>query len=129
MNKLNYFINKQIELFFKQTKKQKKEREIECATFVFDPLVNSLNSKREILHCRLRCSCFMSFSSVHTSRIMFHFYFLHCTVHLIHFIYHSPSRSHLLYLVVFILHGHSTSLSVSLFSQSRLWKLTTYECL
>ena len=47
----------------------------------------------------------------------------------IHFTYHSPSRSCLPYLVVFILHGHSTSLSVSLFSQSHLWKLTAYECL
>ena len=77
----------------------------------------------------LHCSCFISFPSVHTSLIMFHFYFLQSTVHLIHFTYHSPSRSCLPYLVVFILHGHSTSLSVSLFSQSHLWKLMTYECL
>ena len=42
--------------------------------------------------------------------------------------HHSPSHSHLPYLVALILHGHSTLLSVSLFSQSRLWKLTTYEC-
>ena len=63
-------------------------------------------------------------SSVHTSLVMFHF--LQSTAHLIHFIYHSP---YLPYLVVFILHGHSTLLSVSLYSQSRLWKLTAYECL
>ena len=64
----------------------------------------------------------ISFSLI--SLFKFHFYFLQSTVHLIHFTYHSPSRSCLPYLVVFILHGHSTSLSVSLFSQSRLWKLT-----
>ena len=69
-------------------------------------------------------SCFISFALVHTSLIMFHFCFLQSTVHIIHFTYHSQSRSCLPYLVVFILHGHSSSLSVSLFSQ----KLTTYEC-
>ena len=82
-----------------------------------------------ICQSTLHCSCFISLPQVHTSLIMFHFYFLQSTVHLIHFTYHSPSRSCLPYLVVFILHGHSTSLSVSLSSQSRLWKLTTYECL
>ena len=81
------------------------------------------------LHSTLNYSCCISFPSVHTSLIMFHFYFLQSTVHLIHFTYHSPSRSCLPYLVVFILHGHSTSLSVSLFSQSCFSKLTTYECL
>ena len=126
MSKLNSFINKQIELFFKKTEKKK---EIECVIFIFDPLVKSLNSKRGMLHYRLQCSCSISFPSIHTSLIMFHFYFLQSLVHLILFTYHSPSRSYLPYLVVFILHGHSTSLSVSLFSQSRLWKLTTYECL
>ena len=53
-------------------------------------------------------------------------------------LFHSPSHSFHLpqsisftftLLVVFILHGHSNILSVSLSSQSRLWKLTTYECL
>ena len=39
----------------------------------------------------LHCSCFISFPSVHTSVIIFHFYFLQSTVHLIHFIYQSPS--------------------------------------
>ena len=47
------------------------------------------------------------------------FYFLQSTVYLIHFIYHSTSHSHLPCLFAFILHGHSTLLSVSLFSQSR----------
>ena len=75
----------------------------------------------------LHGSCFISFPWVHTSLVMFHFYFLQSTVHLIHFTCHSPFCLCLPYLVVFILHGHSTSLSVSLFSQSRLWKLTTYE--
>ena len=37
---------KQIELLFKQTKKQKKE----CEMFIFDPLVKSLNLKMEMLH-------------------------------------------------------------------------------
>ena len=47
------------------------------------------------LQSTLNWSCFISFPSVHTSLIMFHFYFLQLTVHLIHFIYHSPSRSYL----------------------------------
>ena len=82
-----------------------------------------------VLHYRLDRSCFISFPSVHTSLIIFHFYFLHRTVHLSYFIYHSASCLCLPYLVALILHGHSTLLSISLFSQSRLWKLTTYECL
>ena len=90
-----------------------------------DPKVTSL----QLLHYRLHWSCFISFPSVHTSLMMFHFYLPSSTVHLIHSIYHSPSRSYLPYLVVFILHGHSTSLSLSLFSQFHLWKLTTYEYL
>ena len=128
MNKLNSFVNKQIELSFNQTKKQK-EKKRGCVTFIFDPLVKPLNSKREMLHYRLHCSSFILFSSVHTSLIIFHFNFLQFTVHLIHVTYHSPSRSYLPYLVIFILHGHSTLLLVSPFNQSRLWKLTTYECL
>ena len=71
-----------------------------------------------MLHYRLHCSCFTLFPSAHTSLFMFHCYFLQSTVHLIHFTYRSPSRSYLSYLVAFILHGHSTMLSVSLFSQS-----------
>ena len=82
-----------------------------------------------LLHYQLRCSCFISFPLVLTSLIMFHFYFLQSTVHLIHFIYNSPSHSHLPYSVALILHGHSTLLPVSLFSQPCLWKLTTYKCL
>ena len=82
-----------------------------------------------MLHYRLHYSYFISFPSVHTSLIMFYCYFLQSTVHLIHFTYRSPSRSYLHYLVAFILHGHPTMLSVSLFSQSRLWELATYECL
>ena len=81
------------------------------------------------LQSTFHCSCFISFPSVHTSLIMFHFYFLQPTVSLIHFTQHCPSCSYLPYLVVFTLHGHSISLSVSLFSQSRLWKLATYKCL
>ena len=42
---------------------------------------------------------------------------------LIHFIDHSPSHSHLLYLIILILHSYSTSLALSLFNQSCLWKL------
>ena len=127
-------MNKQIELICyqsKEKKKKKKERQKkrERVTFIFDSLVKSLNSKRGMLYYRLHCSCFILFPSIHTSLIMFHFYFLQSTIHVIHFTYNSPSRSCLPYLVVFILHGHSTSLSVSVFSQSRLWKLTTCECL
>ena len=135
MNKLSFLINK-------QTNKKR-----ECVTFIFDPLVKSLNSKREILHYRLHClrliscpsvhtSLFMShlisfhkFPSVHTSLITLHFYFLQSTIHLIHFIYHSPFHSHVPYLVALILHCHSTLLLVSLFSQSPLWQVTTCKCL
>ena len=46
---------------------------------------------------------------------MFQFYSLQSTVHLIHFNYHSPSRSNLPYLAVFVLHGQSTILSVFFF--------------
>ena len=77
-----------------------------------------------MLHYRLHCSCLISVpsvhTSVHTSLFMFHCYFLCSRVHLIHFGYHSPSCSCLSYLVAFILHGHSTALSVSLFGGSRL---------
>ena len=47
---------------------------------------------------------------------MFHFYFIHSIVHLMYFIYYSPSHSYFLYLVALILHGYSNLLSVSLFS-------------
>ena len=47
------------------------------------------------------------------------FFFLHSTVHLIHFIYHSPSHSQLPYLVSLILYRNSTWLSVSLDSYYR----------
>ena len=70
MNKFNFFIKKQIKLFFNQSKKQKKRRE--CVTFIFDPLVESLNSKRGMIHNRLHCSCFILFPSVHTLLFMFH---------------------------------------------------------
>ena len=59
-------------MFFNQTKNQKKEKKRECVTFIFDPLVKSLNSKTGILHYGLHCSCFMLFSSVHISLFMFH---------------------------------------------------------
>ena len=78
LNKLSYFI-------IKETKK----RETVCNIFS-DVLVKSLNSKRGMLDYQLDCSCFISFPSVHTSFIIFHFYFLQFTIHLIHFIYHSP---------------------------------------
>ena len=49
---------------------------------------------------------------------------------IIHFLYHSPSHSHLPYLVTLISsHCHSTLLSLPPFIQSRLWKLTTQKCL
>ena len=67
------------------------------------------------LQSTLHCSRFISFLSLHTSLIMFHFYFVQSTVHFIHFTYHSPSRSCLPYIVVSRWYGHSTSLSVSLF--------------
>ena len=121
----------------KQTNKQKK-----CVIFIFNSVVKSLNSRGRMLHYWLHCSYFISFPSVHISLFMLHlisfsphiidhvsFHFRQLIVHLIHFIYHSRPYSHLPYLVVLMLPGHSTLLSVSLFNQSRLWKLTTYDCL
>ena len=81
-----------------------------------------------MLHYRLHCSCLISVpsvhTSVHTSLFMFHCYFLCSRVHLIHFGYRSPSCSYLSYLVAFVLHGHWTALSVSLFGGSppRGWR-------
>ena len=49
------------------------------------------------LHSALHWSWFIAFTSVLTSLIMFHSYFLQSTVYLIHFIYHSPSHSYLPY--------------------------------
>ena len=68
MNKLNSFISKQIELFLIKQRNIKKE----CVTFISDPLVKLLNSKRRMLHYQLHCSCFILFPSVHTSLFMFH---------------------------------------------------------
>ena len=132
MNKLNSFMNKQMELCFNQKKKQKKTKQkAKEKESIFDPLVKSLNvtlstslfmfhpiffSPHFFVHVSLL------FPSVHISLFMFHCYFLQSTVHPIHLPYFP-------YLVVFILHGHLTSWSVSLFSQSLLWKLTTYQCL
>ena len=83
MNKLNSFMNKQMELCFNQKKKQKNKtknkKKRECVTFIFDPLVKSLNSKRRMLQYRLHCSCFILFFSVHTFLFMFHYYFLQST--------------------------------------------------
>ena len=59
--------------------------------------------------------CFILFSSVHSPSHSFH-------------LPHSTSCSYLP-LYSSILYGHSTILSVSLFNQSRLWKLMTYKCL
>ena len=73
------------------------------------------------------------FPSVHTSLFMFHL--SSASPHVIDdvsFLFpsvYSPSRSYLPYLLVFMLHGHSTILSVSLSTQSRFWKLKTYKCL
>ena len=71
---------------------------IDC--YIIDFIVHvSSHIRQSTLHC----SCFISFPWVHTSLMMFHFYFLQSTIHLIHFTYHSPSRSCLPYLVVFII--------------------------
>ena len=83
------------------------------------------------LHYRFHCSCFISFSSVHTSLFLM-FHLISFTPHLIdHASFllpsvHSPSHSYLPYLVALILHGHSTLLWVPLFSQFRFWNLTIY---
>ena len=91
-----------------------------------------------LLHYRLPCSCFILFPSVHTSLFMFHLSSVspHFIDH-VSFLFssvHSPSHSfHLPQSISFIftlfgctLHGYSTILSFSLFSQSHLWKLMTY---
>ena len=90
--------------------------------------INHVSS--HFLKSTLQCSCFILLSSVSPhfiDHVSFSFPSVHSPSHSFHL--PSPSRSCLPYLVVFILHGHSTSLSVSLFSQSHLWKLTAYECL
>ena len=80
----------------------------------------------------------VSIVTLSTSFLMFHLisfssqsisFISSTTVHLIHFIDHSPSYSRLLYLVALILHRHSTLLSLSLFSQTCLWRLMIQECL
>ena len=108
-----------------------KERDVALSTSLFMCHLTSF-SPHFIVHvstqfCQstLHWSCFISFPSVHTSLIIFHFYFFQSTVHLTHFTYHSPFHSYLPYLFTFILHGCSTILSASLSRQSHLWKLTT----
>ena len=97
MNKLNSFINKQIELFFNQTKKHKKERvyniyfwpsckvvklnkgdvTLSTSLFMFQLIPFSphfiVHLSCQFRHSTLYCSCFISFPSVRTSLIMFHF--------------------------------------------------------
>ena len=75
-----------------------------------------------MLHiCLVTFISFISYSKVHL--------FISCTkvqlihFHLIHFTDHSPSHSPSPYLVLLILHHISTSLSLSFFNQSCLWKL------
>ena len=73
------------------------------------------------LQSTVHCFCLISFPSVHSSLFMWHLissspdfidhvlsHSLQSTVHHIHFIYHSPSHSHLPYLFVLILHSHPT---------------------
>ena len=90
---MNSFINKRIELFFKQTNKKKRERERErvCVTFIFDPLAKSLNSKSGMLHHRLHWSCFylISFSPHFIARVSS--YLLQFTLHWSCFIFISFS--------------------------------------
>ena len=70
-----------------------------------------------VLHiCLVTFISFILYNKVHLIRFAIHF-------HLNDFIDHSPSRSHLPYLVILILHCISTSLSLWFFNQSRLWKL------
>ena len=94
--------------------------------------VNSLRLERHLVASVTLSTSLFTFhlisSSPHfTDHVSF--YFLQSTVHLIHFIYHSLSNSHLSYLVTLVLQRHSMLLSVSPFSQLRLWQLTTYDCL
>ena len=95
MNKLNSFINKQIELFFNQTKKKKKSN-----IFLFDPLVKLLNSKRGMLHYQLHCSCFITLPPVHTSLFLFHLisFSAHFIDHVLFLFLSVHSQSHLFHL-------------------------------
>ena len=63
----------------------------------------------------LHCSCFIFFPSVYG---LFHSIYLPLSISFTFTIFFG-----------LILQRHSTLLSASLFSQSRLWKLTTYKCL
>ena len=108
-----------------QSKKQKKKDTERVCNNYFQTACKVVKLKEEDV--TLSTSLFMfhviSFSPHFIDHVSF--LFLQSIVNLVRFTYHSPSCSCLPYLVVFILHVHSTSLSVSLFIESRLWKLTT----
>ena len=104
-----------MELCFNQKKKQKTKQKRECVTFVFDPLVKSLNSKRRMLHYRLHCSCFILFFSVHTFLFMFHYYFLQSTFPCSCFIVISFSSHFIVYVSLLFPSVHSASHSPTIF--------------
>ena len=105
-------INRADFLSIKETKKRNRE----CLTFIFDPLVKSLNSKRGMLHYRLDCSCSIWIPSVHTSVFMFHLISL--STHFIDHVsfsfpsVHSPSHSfhlpqvHLVHVYLILLYSY-----------------------
>ena len=69
----------------------------------------------------LACTNITVFSWYLSSHL--HLFISSTILRLIHFIYHSPSHSYLLYLVTLILHRHSTTLvSLLLLIQFCLWK-------
>ena len=113
LNKLSYFI-------IKETKK--KERV--CNIFS-DMLVKSLNSKRGMLDYQFH----FPQSTLHLSYFTFISFSPQSISFISSIIVDTPSHSYLPYLVLHSplhsLHGHSTLLSVSLFSQSHLCHLTT----
>ena len=75
--------------------------------------------------CLVTFISFISYTKVHLFISYIKVQLIHFIIpfHLIHFTDHSPSHSHLSSLVMLLLHRISTSLSLSFFNQSRLWKL------
>ena len=82
-----------------------------------------------MLHiCLVTFIPFISYTKVHLFISCIKVQLIHFVIHfhLIHFTNNSPSHSHSPYLVLFILHRILTSLCLSFFNQSRLWKLAVF---
>ena len=74
-----------------------------------------------LLHiCLVNFISFISYTKVHLIHFVIHFHLISIYFH---FIDHSPSHSHLTYLVILILNHISIALSLPLINQFRLWTL------